>query len=619
MLGGLSWHVQQVIGADQRASEVLAALYGQPYRIVHISAHGVFDLPHRDGRRRSGVVLSDGLLITAAEIAAMETVPELVVLSCCHLGQIDAPVHDATVRDANKLAASVAGELIEIGVRCVVAAGWAVDDPQAQLFGETFYRCLLQQHLPFGDAVHQARRAVWERKPDDITWGAFQAYGDPGWRAELRVPGARAGTDNEPFASPEELLDALAGVRADLSRRRPAARETRAQVQAIRHLVDARCPPEWRALPLLQSALGATWRDLSRYEDARIAYLKAVQADDRSDRVPIADIEQLADAEGRLGERNNDEALMRSGLERLKKLDLLVATERSEGQTQGSSNSVDGAGAARRRPRGKEEVATAQAPNAGRCALRGNAWKRLASLHARQALATGLDAEVRRTAGVAMRGDLVEAVNAYAQAQGAPGQPRFEPVLALDRLALDALTPWASDADRDAALSLCQQCAKAAAEAFRRDGGFANAILQPEAALVQARLDGSLGQAGDAGDALFEKLAGAYREALPNITFKPKELDAIVSQIGLLSRFHDALSVVERAKASRPAAQHRRMADRLIALAELLQPGSCRRDDRPSGATPQARAPVRRKSANPAGPANPSGRATRHVGPRPRK
>ena len=138
---------------------MLALLYRQPYRIVHISAHGVFDLLHRDGRRRSGVVLSDGLLITAAEIAAMETVPELVYLSCCHLGQVD-----ATVRDGNKLAASIAGELIEIGVRCVVVAGWAVDDQQAQLFGETFYRSLLQHRQPFGDAVFQARRAVWEKR-----------------------------------------------------------------------------------------------------------------------------------------------------------------------------------------------------------------------------------------------------------------------------------------------------------------------------------------------------------------------------------------------------------------------------------------------------------------------
>jgi hypothetical protein len=269
VLGSIGYRVAQAIGADQRASDVLAMLYAQPYRIVHIAAHGVFELLHRDGLRRSGVVLSDGLLVTAAEIAAMEAVPELVVLSCCHLGRIDVPTHGLTVRDGNRLAASVAGELMAIGVRCVVAAGWAVDDAQAQLFGETFYRGLLQQRLPFGDAVHQARRAVWERRPDDLTWGAFQAYGDPGWCAELREPGVHADTKAEPFASPEELLDALASLRAELSRRRPTERAARATKRAIEQLITARCPPAWQAQPALQSALAGAWRDLGRDEDAR--------------------------------------------------------------------------------------------------------------------------------------------------------------------------------------------------------------------------------------------------------------------------------------------------------------------------------------------------------------
>jgi len=114
VLGGLNYTVTSAIGADFPASFVLGLLYRQPYRLLHVSAHGVFDLLHRDGRRRSGIVLSGGLLITAAEIAAMETVPELVYLSCCHLGQIDAATRDATVRDGNKLAASIATELIEI-------------------------------------------------------------------------------------------------------------------------------------------------------------------------------------------------------------------------------------------------------------------------------------------------------------------------------------------------------------------------------------------------------------------------------------------------------------------------------------------------------------------------
>ncbi len=567
VLGGLNYRVTQAIGADFPASSVLALLYHQPYRLLHISAHGVFDLLHRDGRRRSGVVLSGGLLITAAEIAAMETVPELVYLSCCHLGLVD-----ATVRDGNKLAASIATELIEIGVRCVIVAGWAVDDQQAQLFGETFYRSLLQERQPFGDAVYAARKAAWGKRPDDITWGAFQAYGDPAWRAEPRAEGASGGGAKAPFASPEELLDALASLRADLSRRSQTEREAKAQAQGVRQLIEHRCPPGWLALPPLQSALGAAWRDLGLYEEAREALLRAIQSDDRSGRVPIRDIEQLADVESRLGEANGDEATIRSALARLRQLDALVSSSE------------------------------ALCANPARCALQGVALKRLASVQARRVLAPGASAAAIASAGNAMRETLAQALQAFRRAEGAPGQAQFEPALALNRLALEALTPWNNAADRDAALALDQQCAKAAADAFRREGGFANALLQPEALLVAAKLDGSLAKPGDAGRAAFEPLAAAYREALANITFKPGDLDTLLSQLCVMSRLHDALSVVfsidANARAPRQAAEHRRIADRLLQLADLLQPGSGRRDDRPgSDAQTSVAAPASRKNA----------------------
>jgi CHAT domain-containing protein len=156
----------QAIGSDCRATDVLTRLYQQAYRLVHISAHGIFDQPHVGGGRRTGVVLSDGLLITAAEIRAMETVPELVFLSCCHLGKVDTDgAGEAsaarTVREGNLLAASVARELINIGVRCVVVAGWAVDDQGAMIFGKAFYHSLLLDRRTFGRGRlrGQARRS----------------------------------------------------------------------------------------------------------------------------------------------------------------------------------------------------------------------------------------------------------------------------------------------------------------------------------------------------------------------------------------------------------------------------------------------------------------------------
>jgi hypothetical protein len=256
-LSGLGYRVRSVIGAERGAADVLSELYSPPYRVLHVSGHGIYNLRHRDGRGRSGVVLSDGLLIGAAEIAAMEMSPELVFLNCCHLGQID-----SAARDGNRLAASVARELIDIGVRCVVVAGWSVDDARAQVFALAFYEQLFQKRRGFGDAVFEARRLLWEAKSSDITWGAFQAYGDPGWLADPQPDGGAPAEPSGLYASPEELLDALASVRADLSRRtgRLSEREAQAQVQRVEQLLQTRTPPGWATLPALQSALGATWR-----------------------------------------------------------------------------------------------------------------------------------------------------------------------------------------------------------------------------------------------------------------------------------------------------------------------------------------------------------------------
>ncbi len=65
--------------------------------------------------------------------------------------------------DRSAFAAGVADKLIEIGVRCVIAAGWAVDDGPAETFATTFYRELLAG-ATFVDAVGRARRSGLGRR-----------------------------------------------------------------------------------------------------------------------------------------------------------------------------------------------------------------------------------------------------------------------------------------------------------------------------------------------------------------------------------------------------------------------------------------------------------------------
>ncbi|MGE0384488.1 MAG: CHAT domain-containing protein [Gammaproteobacteria bacterium] len=325
LLRGAGYDVALLADRDP-ARAVFGALHHQPWRILHVSGHGVFALAHRDGRPRSGVALSDGLLITAADIAALEYVPELVFLNCCHLGTVESG------DQGNKLAASLAAELIDIGVRCVVVAGWAVSDDLAALFGEVFYRELLVDGRPFGEAVFAARRAAWSERSQDITWGAFQAYGDPDWRPDPRpIDGEAAGAA---YASVDELLDALARIRVDFARRAtaapaPSARDAAASVQA---LLRRRCTPQWAGLPLVQAAIGETWYDLGRFDRARESLLAALAGADGEDELPIRILEKIADAETRLaaGGAAGAEALVDAAIARLNQLQALIGTADTE-------------------------------------------------------------------------------------------------------------------------------------------------------------------------------------------------------------------------------------------------------------------------------------------------
>ena len=161
-------------GANART--VVNALFEKPWRIVHIAGHGI----PGEGGKPGGVVLSNGTFLGPDEFGNLRTVPELVFVNCCHLGSADDGQLLNTGYDRAAFASGVAGALIGIGVRCVVAAGWAVDDDAASVFAETFYRSLLRGNR-FIEAVGEARAAAHDRSPDLNTWAAYQCYGDADW------------------------------------------------------------------------------------------------------------------------------------------------------------------------------------------------------------------------------------------------------------------------------------------------------------------------------------------------------------------------------------------------------------------------------------------------------
>src|ERR1700683_1787970 len=92
-----------------------------------------------------------------------------------------------------EFAANIAVELMKLGARCVIAAGWAVKDDDAKIFSEEFYRAMLGGDS-FGNATLRARRAAYfGGVARSNTWGAYQCYGDP----DYRLPTVKASTPDE--------------------------------------------------------------------------------------------------------------------------------------------------------------------------------------------------------------------------------------------------------------------------------------------------------------------------------------------------------------------------------------------------------------------------------------
>jgi len=147
------------------------------YRVIHFATHGVTD-PVEPGL--SGIILSlvdrhgntqDGFL-RLHEIYGLRLAADLVVLSACQTG----------------LGKNVKGEglvgltrgFIYAGSKSVIATLWKVDDEATTELMTHFYQALLNEHLPPGTALQNAKIALWKQKrwQSPYFWAAFQLHGE---------------------------------------------------------------------------------------------------------------------------------------------------------------------------------------------------------------------------------------------------------------------------------------------------------------------------------------------------------------------------------------------------------------------------------------------------------
>ena len=462
--GGMgAQRVTALVDGDDAAS-VINALFERRYRIVHVAAHGEPVTRDAAGKllSKGGVVLSNGSFLGSDEINSMRTVPELVFVNCCHLAGRDSRrtlLHDSQFNRA-EFAWALADSLIAIGVRCVIAAGWAVDDRPAEVFATTFYRELLDRK-PFITAVAAAREAAWNEDRSSNTWAAYQAYGDPNWTyrrgqgdaATVALPpGEEFGGISSPLGlalALEELATKLRWMRAD----------TAEQLAKVRHL-EARFGELWGSMGAVAEAFGLAYAEAGARVAAIGWYERAVNCNDASASMKAQ--EQLLNLQARQAWAELDAQA--------------DASASAHADTLASSRKQ-----IQRTLRGLEALANSH-PTTERLSLLGSAWKRLALLECRAGNRAAESAALGRAA------------DAYRRATAdAPRDEVFYPML--NAMAIDLRRdvqpgagglPWQQDSiDRvRASLSLKLQ----------RNPDFWGFVSQVELALYEALNDKRLAE-----------------------------------------------------------------------------------------------------------------------------
>ena len=469
-----------VLPAQAHATDVLAGLFAKPYRVVHLAGHGQYESPEASGANaRSGMVLDNGLFLTAAEVGQMSQVPELVFLNCCNIGQTGPESQGlASSVEFNRLAASVSRELIEMGVRAVVAAGWAVRDDIARIFAATFYEEMLGG-ATFGDALKEARKAAWAQDHKCNTCGAYQAYGDPDYRLDPSAS-LEAGTMKE-HVDPAEFVESV-------SRARRAATDPVAQARALADLgeLEKACPAEWLALTEVRTAIGLAYGDFGRFETAAQHLTAALDGDDAENRATFQSVEQLVNYEVRAAEAKiisaKDETVRKHALEQA-----AMALGRLKGLL-------------------------AVARTSERYSLIGSTYKRLADLQETRN-------EVRRNLELA-------AENYRCAHELASQRGGFDPYPVLNWLSASALLgTMPSDAE-----DLLKSSEAAARKRFGANQKFFDAVAIPDVALIRALSRGVLARVPDSLDTI-DRLCGLYRETFRVALPSAREKDSVLNHI----------------------------------------------------------------------------------------
>lgn len=303
VFGKQGFATRSVIGGT--AGEILGALHEDGYRILHLAGHGVHgfvmpadaaaqgvcgecEQPLRAATKPiSGMLIGDRRFLTPGDVCQMRVVPELVFINCCHLGRTQSDLR------MNELAANLGVQFIQMGVKAVIAAGWAVDDAAAKRFAQTFYQSMFDGQT-FGDAVREARAAVWLGDPGTNTWGAYQCYGDPGYRLMISKGHKRGGRLPD-FVCPSELIVELRNLTSQVKTSgndEATVNWLLGRLDGLLERLPANARDHWLAKADVSEMLGIVYGELGLFNEAITCLDRALEGEVAT--LSVAAIEQRA-------------------------------------------------------------------------------------------------------------------------------------------------------------------------------------------------------------------------------------------------------------------------------------------------------------------------------------
>jgi hypothetical protein len=170
-----------LLETDATWNKLMKTLREERFHIIHFAGHARFDAR---APRRSAIILDDDAFFVGSLTAALgDQRPVLCVVNACETartgGAPEGPRPETLSWSDQYNVYGLARAFLETGAY-FLGSRWRLADKSARIFASTFYAALLNDGVPIGRAITEARRtAQSEADPRDYSWASYVYYGHP--------------------------------------------------------------------------------------------------------------------------------------------------------------------------------------------------------------------------------------------------------------------------------------------------------------------------------------------------------------------------------------------------------------------------------------------------------